>query len=138
MGGRSRRCAASTWVCGGARCSVCSGPNGAGKSTLVKILMTVISRTEGNGTLLGRPLGDKDALRKVGYLPEHHRFPGYLKGKQVIDFFGAMAGVPRKERRRKTGELLEIVGMQRLGKHAGPQVLQGHAPARRARAGPRE
>ncbi len=87
------------------------GPNGAGKSTLVKILMTVIRRSGGTGTLLGRPIGDKASLARVGYLPEHHRFPGYLKGWQVIDFFGAMAGVPRKERQRKTGELLDLVGM---------------------------
>lgn len=92
------------------------GPNGAGKSTLVKILMTVIRRSGGTGTLLGRPIGDKGALARVGYLPEHHRFPGYLKGWQVIDFFGAMAGVPRKERQRKTGDLLELVGMTEWAK----------------------
>ncbi|MEM7755025.1 MAG: ABC transporter ATP-binding protein [Planctomycetota bacterium] len=92
------------------------GPNGAGKSTLVKILMTVIGRTNGSGTMLGHPIGDKSALSRVGYLPEHHRFPGYLKGAQVIDFFGAMAGVPRKQRRIKTGELLEIVNMTEWAK----------------------
>ncbi len=92
------------------------GPNGAGKSTLVKILMTVIRRSGGTGTLLGRPIGDKEALARVGYLPEHHRFPGYLKGWQVVDFFGAMAGVPRAERKRKTGELLELVGMTEWAK----------------------
>ena len=88
------------------------GPNGAGKSTLVKILMTVIKRTRGEGTMLGHAIGDKAALSKVGYLPEHHRFPGYLKGEQVIDFFGAMAGVTRRERKAKTGELLDLVGMR--------------------------
>ena len=51
------------------------GPNGAGKSTLVKILMTVIRPTNCRGLMLGKPVGDKSALRRVGYLPEHHRFP---------------------------------------------------------------
>lgn len=87
------------------------GPNGAGKSTLVKILMTVIRPTRCEGRMLGRPIGDKSALRSVGYLPEHHRFPEYLTARQVVDFFGAMADVPRADRKRRTGELLELVGL---------------------------
>ena len=88
------------------------GPNGAGKSTLVKILMTVIRPTECRGTMLGQPVGHKPTLAKVGYLPEHHRFPPYLSGSQVVDFYGALAGMPRADRRRRTGELLELVGMK--------------------------
>lgn len=87
------------------------GPNGAGKSTLVKILMTVIRPTRCEGRMLGRPIGDKSALRSVGYLPEHHRFPEYLTARQVVDFFGAMADIPRADRKRRTGELLELVGL---------------------------
>jgi ABC-2 type transport system ATP-binding protein len=87
------------------------GPNGAGKSTLVKILMTVIRPTRCRGTMLGRPVGQKAALARVGYLPEHHRFADYLTGAQVIDFYGAMNGVDRRTRRARTGALLELVGM---------------------------
>jgi len=87
------------------------GPNGAGKSTLVKILMTVIRPTACRGSMLGRPVGDKAALRRVGYLPEHHRFPDYLTAAQVVDFFGAMADVPRAQRRKRCGELLDLVGL---------------------------
>lgn len=87
------------------------GPNGAGKSTLVKILMSVIHPTRCAGTMLGRRVGDKSVLAEVGYLPEHHRFPEYLTGAQVIDYFGALAGTPRRERRARAGRLLELVGM---------------------------
>ncbi len=89
------------------------GPNGAGKSTLVKILMTVIRPTECKGPMLGERIGHKATLARVGYLPEHHRFPEYLKGHQVIDYFGALAGTPRAERRKRIGEMLELVGMTR-------------------------
>src|SRR5256885_837077 len=75
------------------------GPNGAGKSTLVKIMMTVVRPTHAEGTLLGRPVGDKATLVRVGYLPENHRFPRYLTGRQVIEFFGALAKVDRRDRR---------------------------------------
>src|SRR5258708_6508464 len=87
------------------------GPNGAGKSTLVKIMMTVVRPTRGEGTLLGAPVGDKATLARVGYLPENHRFPRYLTGRQVIEFFGALAKVDRPTRRRRAAELIETVGM---------------------------
>ena len=87
------------------------GPNGAGKSTLVKIMMTVIRPTEANGTVLGRPVGHKPTLSRVGYLPENHRFPKYLTGRQTLHFFGALSGMPRAARQRRASELLEVVGM---------------------------
>jgi ABC-2 type transport system ATP-binding protein len=89
------------------------GPNGAGKSTLVKIMMTIVRPTRAEGTLLGRPLGHKATLRRVGYLPEHHRMPPYLTGRQALEFFAALGRVDRPARKRRAAELLELVGMQR-------------------------
>ncbi len=88
------------------------GPNGAGKTTLVKILMTVTRASRCEGTLLGRSVGDKATLGRVGYLPEHHRFPEYLTARQVLDYFGAMAVVPRTTRRKRVEELLTTVGLK--------------------------
>ena len=87
------------------------GPNGAGKSTLVKIMMTVVRPTHAEGTLLGHAIGHKGTLAKVGYLPENHRFPRYLTGRQCVEFFGALAKVDRPTRRRRAAELIETVGM---------------------------
>jgi len=87
------------------------GPNGAGKSTLVKIMMTVVHPTKARGTLLGQPIGHKPTLAKVGYLPEHHRFPGYLTGRQALEFYAALAKVDRRTRKRRADELLKVVGM---------------------------
>src|SRR5947208_9751114 len=77
------------------------GPNGAGKSTLVKIVMTVVRATRCAGTVLGQAVGHKPTLARVGYLPENHRFPRYLTGRQVLHFFGALANVDRRTRRRR-------------------------------------
>jgi ABC-2 type transport system ATP-binding protein len=87
------------------------GPNGAGKSTLVKIMMTVVRPTRAEGTLLGHRVGHKPTLARVGYLPENHRFPRYLTGRQCVEFFGALAGIDRPTRRRRASELIELVGM---------------------------
>ena len=88
------------------------GPNGAGKSTLVKILITAVKRTGGSGTVLGQPIGNKDTLTRVGYLPEHHNLPKHLTGRQVIEFFGAMSKMGRSERRKRADELLDLVHMR--------------------------
>jgi ABC-2 type transport system ATP-binding protein len=87
------------------------GPNGAGKSTLVKIMMTVIRADRVSGTVLGRPVGDREAKRRMGFLPEAHRFPAYLKGRQLLDYYAALAGVPRSERRERAPKLLDRLGM---------------------------
>jgi ABC-2 type transport system ATP-binding protein len=87
------------------------GPNGAGKSTLIKIMMTVVRPTSAEGTILGQRVGHKPTLARVGYLPEHHRFPRYLTGRQTLEFFAAMSGVDRATRRRRSAELIDTVGM---------------------------
>lgn len=87
------------------------GPNGAGKSTLVKSLLTILRPTECEGTLLGKPIGHRPTLGKVGYLPEHARFPEYLTGRQVIAYSAGLAKVPTAEARARTEQLVRRVGM---------------------------
>ncbi|MGD0463129.1 MAG: ABC transporter ATP-binding protein [Tepidisphaeraceae bacterium] len=87
------------------------GPNGAGKSTLVKIMVTVVRPTSAHGTILGHAIGHKATLGRVGYLPENHRFPRYLSGRQVIEFFSALAKADRSMRKKRAAELLDLVGM---------------------------
>ncbi len=91
------------------------GPNGAGKSTLVKIMLTVVRPTHAKGTILGKPIGHQGTLRRVGYLPEKHRFPIYQTGRQAIEFAGAMSQVDAKTCRNKADELLDLVGMSDWG-----------------------
>lgn len=87
------------------------GQNGAGKTTLIKILLGIVRKTEGEAALLNHPAGDTGARRRVGYLPEDHQFPGYHTGYSLMDFYGALYGVPAGERRAKIPETLELVGI---------------------------
>ena len=90
------------------------GPNGAGKSTLVKILTTIIRPTACEGTMLGNRVGHKATLRRVGYLPEHARFPDYLTGRQVIQFSAGLAGFSKGQVAGRVNELLERVRMAQV------------------------
>jgi ABC-2 type transport system ATP-binding protein len=82
------------------------GPNGAGKTTLVKIMMTVVRPTHALGTILGRPIGHRGKLARIGFLPENPRFPGYRTGQEVLHYYAALARVPRDRRRSNAQRLL--------------------------------
>ncbi len=91
------------------------GPNGAGKTTFVKMLLSAVHPTGGRARLFGRDARLPEARRPVGYLPENHRFPTYFTGSGMLDFYAALSGVGRRERRRLIPELLERVGLERWG-----------------------
>lgn len=101
------------------------GPNGAGKSTLVKILMTIIKPSNAVGTVLGNSVGHKPTLARIGYLPEHHRFPDYLTGAQVLDFYGGLTGVAKATRKQRIPMLLELVGMKDWANQAVKKYSKG-------------
>lgn len=92
------------------------GPNGAGKSTLVKIMMTVVRPDRVQGTVLGRSVGHRGTMSRIGYLPEAHRFPTYLTGSKLLDYYAALAKVSRSDRRRRAPQLLERVGINQWAK----------------------
>ena len=83
------------------------GPNGAGKTTLVKIMMTVVRPTHALGTILGRPIGHRRKLARIGYLPEDRRFSPYLTGARLLEYYAALAKVPRARRKENTKRLLD-------------------------------
>ena len=82
------------------------GQNGAGKTTLVKLLLGITKRTEGDALLLNEPAGTASVRRRVGYLPEDHRFPDYPTGSSLLDIFCSMLCASRTDRHRRIPEML--------------------------------
>jgi ABC-2 type transport system ATP-binding protein len=88
------------------------GPNGAGKTTLIKILLGLVLCYEGEAWLCDRPPGDPASRETVGFLPEAHRLPGYLTGRQVVRLFGMMSGCDPALIEERMPRLLDLVGMR--------------------------
>ncbi len=87
------------------------GPNGAGKTTFIKMLLSLASPTSGTASILGKRLPDVRVRERVGYLPENHRYPGYLTGDQVLRYFGELGGTPPRAIRGRIDALLGLVGL---------------------------
>ena len=95
------------------------GPNGAGKTTTVKLLLGLARPSGGRGLLLGMPLGDREARRRVGYLPEMFRFQPWLRAREVLALHADLIGLPAAGRQGMFSDTLELVG---LGERAGSAV----------------
>ena len=89
------------------------GPNGAGKTTFVKLLLGVVHPTAGVARLFGSDARFPASRRSAGYLPENHRFPTYLTGAGMLDFYAALSGVAARDRRKRIPELLALVGIEK-------------------------
>src|SRR6266571_2434332 len=87
------------------------GPNGAGKTTTLKLLMQLIFPTSGRAEILGRPVGDVDVKRRIGYLPENPYFYDYLTAEELLEYFGALFGYRGAEGRARAGRWLDEVGL---------------------------
>src|SRR5262247_1331037 len=87
------------------------GPNGAGKTTFLKMMLGLVAPTAGRGSVLGRPLGDRAARARIGFLPEHFRFQDWLTGRELLRFHGRLFGIPAATLAKRSETLLERVNM---------------------------
>ena len=89
------------------------GPNGAGKSTTIRMLLSLISPTEGEIKIFGKSLKEKrnEILKKVGAIVEKPDFYGYLTAFKNLEILGQFSGInPSKN---KIMEILELVGLEK-------------------------
>jgi ABC-2 type transport system ATP-binding protein len=87
------------------------GPNGAGKTTLMHILSTLLQPDSGTALVAGidvvrQPL---QARRRLGIVFQEPSLDDRLSVRENLDLHGLVFGVPRKLRRRRIDELLELV-----------------------------
>lgn len=89
------------------------GKNGAGKTTLMKILATLLNKTEGSVSICGTDITNSGEIRKMtGYLPQEFSFYPNMKVYEAMDYLGVLSGLPSKLRKERIPELLKKVNLQ--------------------------
>ena len=88
------------------------GPNGSGKSTTLKILLGLVTPTEGESKIFGEDSRDYRSHRDVGFLPENPYFYKYLTAVETLRFYGKICGMGGKALDSRIDELLALVGME--------------------------
>jgi ABC-2 type transport system ATP-binding protein len=89
------------------------GPNGAGKSTTIKILLNLVQPSAGEARLFGLPPAEREARRRVGYVPENPAPYEYLTGREFVTLSGRLTGMSGKELDDRVNEVLGMVQMTR-------------------------
>ena len=88
------------------------GPNGSGKSTTIKMILGLLRKSHGRLTVFNRDPADVSVKARIGYLPEESYMYRFLNPQETLDYFGKLFGIPRRIRRKRTDELLEMVGLE--------------------------
>ena len=99
------------------------GPNGAGKSTLVKIACGLVRPSRGGAEVCGARAGSLEARRRIGYLAEMFRFPGWYSADELLALHQQLAGSTGGEAERK--ELLELVGLSEARERRVEEMTKG-------------
>jgi len=89
------------------------GPNGAGKTTLISLMTGLLSPETGAVKLLGRDLNahSKEVNKLFGFVPQDFSFYQELSPVENLQFFGAWAGLNKRNIQLRTDELLTILGL---------------------------
>lgn len=89
------------------------GRNGAGKTTLMKVIATLLPRSEGEVSVCGRSTSRPQEVRKiVGYLPQDFSMYPNMTVYETMDYLGVLSGLSRAKRRQRIPELLSQVNLQ--------------------------
>lgn len=87
------------------------GPNGSGKSTTVKMLLGLLYPTKGHIEVFGHSPRHVQTKSRIGYLPEESYLYRYLDSDETLNFFGNLFALSASERRQRSEQLLDMVGL---------------------------
>ncbi len=92
------------------------GPNGAGKTTTIKILTRLAFHDRGSVAIFGERAGSHPASRRrIGFMPEQPYFYEYLTGGEFLSLCGHLNGLRGGEIAKRSGAMLERVGLASQG-----------------------
>jgi ABC-2 type transport system ATP-binding protein len=91
------------------------GPNGAGKTSLIHIITGIRRPRAGNATWKGIATHERSGRASIGYLPERPYFHEHLSGRQLLQYFGRLSGMPDGRISERSSRLLARLGLESAG-----------------------
>ncbi|MEI7728422.1 MAG: ABC transporter ATP-binding protein [Verrucomicrobiota bacterium] len=101
------------------------GPNGSGKSTTVKMILGLLYPTKGHIEVFGHSPRHVATKARIGYLPEESYLYRYLDSRETLEFFGNLFELPAGERKQRTEQLLDMVGLSNVRSRAVGEFSKG-------------
>ena len=92
------------------------GANGAGKTTLMRMLCGTLIPTFGSISLDGLDVSSEDYRAVLGYLPQDFGYYPNFTGMDFLLYLAALKGLSKSHAKRKTAELLKLVGLESVGR----------------------
>jgi ABC-2 type transport system ATP-binding protein len=89
------------------------GPNGAGKSTTIRILSTLSAADAGTARVAGFDVAAQphEVRRRIGVVAQASGVDNLATGRENLDLQGRIFGLAKAERRRRTEDLLALLGL---------------------------
>ena len=97
------------------------GPNGAGKTTAIKMLCCLLRPSSGTATVIGHDINEDPMAVKqiIDVSPQETAIAEHLNAWENLSLIGGIRGLAKGEVKKRSEELLEMVG---LAKRAKEQV----------------
>ncbi|GHV13652.1 ABC transporter ATP-binding protein [Clostridia bacterium] len=97
------------------------GQNGAGKTTTMKMVLGLLRSDGGEITVCGErvTVGGSKANQHIGFLQDVPEFYGFMRPGEYLALCGEVTGMKSDDIRRKSNELLNLVGLKDVNKKIG-------------------